>query len=180
MSIANGGGVDECPSDPAKVIPGICGCGVSDTDANGNGTADCLDPPDYCPEDTLKLEPGVCGCGVADDDLNLNGTVDCLDPKVLGVIPAAPTVKGVKGKATATLTAMGGVTYVLKVTTVAPMVKGRPKPKAKVVYVTATSPSYSISRLKAKTKVSISYAYVLQGTPLQVSRYSSTKTVTVK
>jgi subtilisin family serine protease len=180
MSIVNGGGVDECPSDPAKVFPGICGCGVSDTDANGNGTADCLDPPDYCPEDTLKLEPGVCGCGVADDDLNLNGTVDCLDPKVLGVVPAVPTVKGVKGKATASLTPMGGVTYVLKVTTLAPMVKGKPKPKAKVVYVTATSPSYSISRLKAKTKVSVSYAYVLQGTPLQVSRYSSTKTVTVK
>jgi hypothetical protein len=34
--------VDQCPNDPAKTLPGICGCGVADTDANGNGVADCL------------------------------------------------------------------------------------------------------------------------------------------
>jgi CSLREA domain-containing protein len=35
--------LDLCLDDPAKVVPGICGCGVADTDANlANGTADCL------------------------------------------------------------------------------------------------------------------------------------------
>jgi len=35
--------LDLCPSDPAKTEPGICGCGVADTDAAlPNGVADCL------------------------------------------------------------------------------------------------------------------------------------------
>ncbi len=34
--------LDECTSDPAKVLPGVCGCGVPDADANGNGAIDCL------------------------------------------------------------------------------------------------------------------------------------------
>jgi len=35
--------LDLCPSDPAKTLPGICGCGVADTDAAlSNGVADCL------------------------------------------------------------------------------------------------------------------------------------------
>jgi CSLREA domain-containing protein len=35
--------LDLCPDDPNKTTPGICGCGVADTDADqANGTADCL------------------------------------------------------------------------------------------------------------------------------------------
>ncbi|HXJ32436.1 MAG TPA: right-handed parallel beta-helix repeat-containing protein, partial [Candidatus Eisenbacteria bacterium] len=35
--------LDLCPTDPAKVIPGTCGCGVPDVDvALPNGVADCL------------------------------------------------------------------------------------------------------------------------------------------
>lgn len=35
--------IDLCPNDPNKTLPGICGCGVADTDtAMANGTADCL------------------------------------------------------------------------------------------------------------------------------------------
>jgi len=35
--------LDLCPSDPAKTLPGICGCGVPDADAAlPNGVADCL------------------------------------------------------------------------------------------------------------------------------------------
>jgi CSLREA domain-containing protein len=34
--------VDACPGDPNKVEPGVCGCGVPDVDANGNGVIDCL------------------------------------------------------------------------------------------------------------------------------------------
>lgn len=38
--------VDECPSDPNKRVPGVCGCGVPDTDANVNGAIDCLINPE--------------------------------------------------------------------------------------------------------------------------------------
>ncbi len=33
--------LDECPSDAAKVLAGVCGCGVPDADANANGAVDC-------------------------------------------------------------------------------------------------------------------------------------------
>lgn len=33
--------LDECPNDPGKVLAGVCGCGVPDADANGNGAIDC-------------------------------------------------------------------------------------------------------------------------------------------
>jgi large repetitive protein len=33
---------DACPSDPAKLGPGICGCGVADDAAMANGTPDCF------------------------------------------------------------------------------------------------------------------------------------------
>ncbi len=34
---------DACPSDPNKIVPGACGCGVPDTDTDGDGLADCVD-----------------------------------------------------------------------------------------------------------------------------------------
>jgi large repetitive protein len=33
---------DDCPDDPAKLDPGICGCGVADDEAMANGTPDCF------------------------------------------------------------------------------------------------------------------------------------------
>jgi hypothetical protein len=70
------GCADACPDDPLKVLPGACGCGVPDTDSDGDGTADCLD---LCPADPLKIAPGACGCGVADTDTDGDGIPDCLD-----------------------------------------------------------------------------------------------------
>ena len=37
---------DGCMDDPNKTEPGVCGCGVADTDSDGDGTADCND---ICP-----------------------------------------------------------------------------------------------------------------------------------
>jgi hypothetical protein len=68
--------LDGCPNDPAKVAPGICGCGVSDADSDGDGTVDCLDG---CPSDPNKVVPGACGCGVSDADSDGDGTLDCND-----------------------------------------------------------------------------------------------------
>ena len=55
---------------------GPCDREVSDTDTDGDGTADCVDG---CSADPGKSEPGVCGCGVADTDTDGDGTADCVD-----------------------------------------------------------------------------------------------------
>jgi hypothetical protein len=54
---------DNCPTDPLKTAPGICDCGVADTDSDSDGTANCTDG---CPNDPNKITAGQCGCGVAD------------------------------------------------------------------------------------------------------------------
>ena len=41
---------DKCPNDPAKTMPGICGCGYSDTDGDFDGVADCIDKCPKMPE----------------------------------------------------------------------------------------------------------------------------------
>lgn len=51
---------DECPDDPEKTEPGICGCGTSDADSDGDLVADC---EDECPADSRKAVAGECGCG---------------------------------------------------------------------------------------------------------------------
>lgn len=51
---------DVCPNDPNKTSPGICGCGIPDTDTDRDGTPDCVDG---CPNDPNKTVPGLCGCG---------------------------------------------------------------------------------------------------------------------
>lgn len=55
---------DDCPDDPNKTEAGICGCGVPDTDADGDSVADCFD---QCPSDPAKSEPGLCGCGLSEN-----------------------------------------------------------------------------------------------------------------
>jgi len=87
----SGNACDECPFDPGKIWPGICGCGIPDVDLNRNGTIDCLetekkdsdgdgtpDESDNCPDDPKKIEPGLCGCGIIDIDVDENGIIDCI------------------------------------------------------------------------------------------------------
>ena len=82
---------DFCLWDQSKTSPGVCGCGVSDTDGDLDGTPDCLDTDsdsdgdgtidasDGCPSDSAKTTPGLCGCGTADIDSDDDGVVDCND-----------------------------------------------------------------------------------------------------
>lgn len=67
---------DLCPDDPAKTVPGVCGCGVIETDRDGDGAFDCMDG---CPDDALKTAPGVCGCASVELDSDRDGTADCVD-----------------------------------------------------------------------------------------------------
>jgi hypothetical protein len=63
-------------NDPLKTAPGTCGCGIPDTDTDGDLTPDCND---LCASDPLKVAPGLCGCGVPDTDSDQDGTPDCLE-----------------------------------------------------------------------------------------------------
>ncbi|WP_370175031.1 BspA family leucine-rich repeat surface protein, partial [Leeuwenhoekiella palythoae] len=71
---------DACPTDPNKINPGACGCGVPDSDTDSDGVPDCLDA---CPIDPNKTNPGACGCGIADVDSDGDGLADCIDPDPL-------------------------------------------------------------------------------------------------
>jgi hypothetical protein len=48
--------MDGCPNDPNKIAPGVCGCGVSDVDTDGEGFEDCIDG---CPNDPALQAPVV-------------------------------------------------------------------------------------------------------------------------
>jgi hypothetical protein len=76
-----GGPTDRCPDDPYKTQPGICGCGVADTDTDIDGKPDCIDncPTDYNPdqEDSNSNNIGdVCEC---EQDYEPDGDVDGAD-----------------------------------------------------------------------------------------------------
>jgi hypothetical protein len=68
--------VDQCPDDTSKSEPGVCGCGIADTDSDGDAVPDCKDE---CPTDVNKGARGKCGCGIADTDEDEDGTADCAD-----------------------------------------------------------------------------------------------------
>jgi hypothetical protein len=68
--------LDECPADSFKVVPGVCGCGVADSDIDADGTIGCLE---MCPLNAAKTEPGVCGCALPDVDGDGDGSLDCED-----------------------------------------------------------------------------------------------------
>ncbi|UCG33933.1 MAG: hypothetical protein JSU68_04710, partial [Phycisphaerales bacterium] len=55
--------VDLCPDDPLKLTPGICGCGVPDSDDDGDGVIGCLD---NCPVDFNENQLDSDGDGVGD------------------------------------------------------------------------------------------------------------------
>jgi hypothetical protein len=64
---------DVCPTDPAKLSPGQCGCGNPDTDSDSDTIADCLD---QCPGNDDRI------------DANTNRIPDCLESTE---IPTAST-----------------------------------------------------------------------------------------
>jgi hypothetical protein len=73
---------DGCPLDPAKSSPGQCGCGVADTDTDGDSFADCVDNCDTIANPT-QADCDMDGDGDACEifngtqlDLNMNGIPD--------------------------------------------------------------------------------------------------------
>ncbi|HRZ78697.1 MAG TPA: thrombospondin type 3 repeat-containing protein [bacterium] len=58
---------ETCPADPAKTEPGVCGCGIADTDSDNDGFSDCID---NCPDifNKSQLDSDDDGTGDACDD----------------------------------------------------------------------------------------------------------------
>jgi len=170
--VSAGNPTDNCPSDPNKLAPGACGCGVVDSyaDADGDGTFDCVDE---CPSDGAKTSSGVCGCGRSDADRNGNGFADCLDPSVQGVTPPAPRVRALRGGVAVSMTPREGVKYLAKVVTRV----GAQRPKT--VYYAVSNPTGRISKLRRGASVTVSYAYFVDGATRVVSEFSKARTVRV-
>lgn len=72
---------DGCPADSAKVAPGVCGCGVAETDTDGDSVPDCIDncaaTPNSSQEDCDSDGTGDA-CSAA-PDCNSNGVPDSCD-----------------------------------------------------------------------------------------------------
>ena len=63
---------DNCPDDPNKTEPGICGCGIPDIDADSDGYFTCQND---CIDNNPSINPGVSEtCNNIDD--NCDGTID--------------------------------------------------------------------------------------------------------
>lgn len=84
---------DDCPSDPDKTEPGVCGCGEPETDANQDGIADCgfgLCPRGEPLESTIACgATGVCATvfGTRRCDVMTGVTSDDCDER----LPEVPT-----------------------------------------------------------------------------------------
>lgn len=67
---------DDCPNDPQKLEAGLCGCGVADTNGDGDQVPDCFDDcpstpgdgPDGCPPADLDAGAGDAASDAASDD----------------------------------------------------------------------------------------------------------------
>ena len=78
---------DQCPDDDQKIVTGVCGCNVPDTDSDGDGTPDCNDD---CASDPNKVAPGICGCNVPETDCAREAT-NVLAASEGGIIEKCPS-----------------------------------------------------------------------------------------
>ncbi|GJQ25511.1 MAG: hypothetical protein HBSAPP02_05430 [Phycisphaerae bacterium] len=71
---------DGCPNDANKTAPGICGCGVADDDADGDGVLNCNDTCANTPAGQSVNGEG-CSCAQLDPnaDSDGDGVTDCND-----------------------------------------------------------------------------------------------------
>ena len=88
---------DSCPDDPTKIEPGVCGCGVPDTDSDEDGTLDCLDSDDdndgiADENDNFPNVPIIPG------DINNDGSINLTDTLLSiqltsNITPSVPVFK---------------------------------------------------------------------------------------
>jgi PKD repeat protein len=85
---------DLCPDDPAKLVPGICGCGVADSDSDRDGIADCIDNcPAITNADQRNTDGDAMGDACDDDDDN-DGMPDAWERGFIGLDPLVNDADG--------------------------------------------------------------------------------------
>ena len=85
---------DECPDDPDKLEPGVCGCGVPDTDTDGDDEEDCIDNcPAVANADQLNTDGDEYGNACDDDDDN-DGMPDSWEETYPGLDPLVDDADG--------------------------------------------------------------------------------------
>lgn len=88
---------DMCPNDPLKTEPGACGCGVVDTDSDGDGTPDCSDPCDNTTDGQACDDGNAATINDVWQDCVCSGTpapADCLGVPGGGALPGTPCDDG--------------------------------------------------------------------------------------
>jgi subtilisin family serine protease len=148
---------DNCPADPNKLDPAVCGCGVPESyiDADGDGVLSCLDG---CPADPAKTNAGICGCGIPDSDANGNGRLDCQEtgnggPGALNVVLSKPKLKASGKKLVVQMQKVPQVQYMVEVSYLA---KSKNKAPRLRVYTSTSSIAY-IPKPQRGTKLSLRY-----------------------
>jgi subtilisin family serine protease len=148
---------DNCPADPNKLDPAVCGCDVPESyiDSDGDGVLSCLDG---CPSDPTKLTPSVCGCGIPDADSNGNGRIDCLEvanstPAKLNVALSKPKITTAGKKLRIQMQKLANAQYVVEVSSLA---NSKTKVPKLAVYTRPTN-IVQIAKPKRGTKLSIRY-----------------------
>ncbi|MFO0417234.1 MAG: S8 family peptidase [Pseudomonadota bacterium] len=170
---------DNCPADPNKLDPAVCGCGVAESyvDADGDGLLSCLDG---CPADAAKTVPGACGCGIPDLDQNKNGRIDCLEvgnstPGPLNVVLSKPSLKVSGKKLVIGMQKVAGVRYIAEVSYLSKDKKKAPKIK---LYTSANN-TIQIGKPQRGAKISVRYFARVVSSGAQ-SGWSPAKTMSVK
>jgi hypothetical protein len=170
---------DNCPADPNKLDPAVCGCGVPESyiDADGDGLLSCLDG---CPADAAKTAPGACGCGIPDLDQNKNGKIDCLEvgnstPGPLNVVLSKPSLKLAGKKLAIGMQKVAGVQYIAEVSYLSKDKRKAPKIK---LYTSANN-TIQIGKPQRGTKISVRYFARVVSSGAQ-SGWSPAKTMSVK
>jgi subtilisin family serine protease len=170
---------DNCPMDPNKLDPALCGCGAPESyiDADSDGVLDCLDG---CPADPAKTSPTVCGCGIPDSDANGNAQIDCQEvanatPRALNVALSTPKLKASGKQLIVQMHKIPSAHYFLEVSVI-PNKRGK-APKIRIYK--STKSIVRIAKPQRGTKLTMRY-YVLMPSSGAQSNWSATKGMRVK
>jgi subtilisin family serine protease len=165
---------DQCLTDRNKTTPGVCGCGVADTDSDGDGTPNCKDS---CPSDRGKVSPGACGCGIADTDANGNGKIDCLDTGLGSIVPEKPQVR-VRGRTVfISMAPSTGVNYYLQISLI-PTWEARTRRQTR--FFVLSSPVVRMRKPPRRWGVRVRYAYLAEGSESDFSYWSNFTSKTMR